>query len=190
MNNSNNNIVQRLIWLDLEMTGLQISKDRIIEIATIITDNQLNIIAEGPVFTITQENKLLNSMDKWNTKQHTKSGLIERVNASNILEEEAENKTLEFLKKHLNETESPMCGNSIGTDRAYLKKYMPTLEKFFHYRNIDISSIKELVARWYGASVVKGCEKQMKHRALDDIKDSINELKYYRDIVFKKISLS
>jgi oligoribonuclease len=176
---------KNLIWIDLEMTGLDPSKERIIEIATIVTDSELNIVAEGPVFAIHQPDSLLEAMDSWNTKQHNGSGLVARIKASTVTEAEAEAKTLEFLKQYLNEKVSPMCGNSVWQDRRFLNLYMPKLEQFFHYRMIDVSSVKELAKRWM-PQVCKGLKKQNKHLALDDIKDSIEELKYYREHFINK----
>lgn len=173
-----------LIWLDLEMTGLDFNNDRIIEIATVVTDGHLNLVAEGPVFAIKQPDALLDGMDKWNTKQHNKSGLVARVKASSVDEQEAEARTLEFLRQYVPAGVSPMCGNSICTDRRYLFQYMPTLEAYFHYRHIDVSTVKSLAQRWYGDTVVKGFKKSSAHLALDDIKESIEELKYYRQHVF------
>lgn len=173
-----------LVWLDLEMTGLEVAKERIIEIATIVTDPYLNIIAEGPVFAIHQSEDLLNNMDEWNTKQHHKSGLIARVKASEVTEEIAEKNTLEFLKKYVDKGESPLCGNSICLDRRFLLKYMPNLALYFHYRQIDVTSIKERVARWR-PDLLQALKKESKHLALDDIKDSINELLYYRQHFLK-----
>lgn len=169
-----------LIWLDLEMTGLNPDQDRIIEIATVVTDTQLEILAEGPVFAINQSDELLAGMDNWNTKQHGKSGLIERVKNSSVTEDEAMQKTIEFLKQYVPKNKSPMCGNSICQDRRFLWRYMPELESYFHYRNLDVSSVKELAKRWQ-PEVIKGFKKKSKHLALSDIIDSINELKYYRD---------
>lgn len=171
---------KNLIWLDLEMTGLDPDHDRIIEIATVVTDSHLEILAEGPVFAIKQNEELLEKMDKWNTKQHNKSGLIERVRNDSISENEAMEKTLEFLRKYVPSGKSPMCGNSICQDRRFLWRYMPELESFFHYRNLDVSTIKELAKRWK-PDIAKGFKKKSKHLALSDIIDSINELKYYRE---------
>lgn len=173
-----------LIWIDLEMTGLDFRKDRIIEIATIVTDGELNTIAEGPVFAIKQADGLLDGMDKWNTKQHNQSGLVARVKASDVDEQQAEAQTLAFLQQYVPPGVSPMCGNSICTDRRYLFEHMPILEAYFHYRHIDTSTIKELARRWYGDAVVKGFKKSSAHLALDDIKESIAELKYYRQHLF------
>jgi oligoribonuclease len=172
-----------LIWLDLEMTGLDFAKDRIIEIATIVTDAQLNVIAEGEVFAIHQSDDLLQNMDAWNTKQHGKSGLIARVKDSNVTEAKAEAKTLQFLKQHVNPRKSPLCGNSVCQDRRFLYRYMPELENFFHYRNLDVSTLKELAACWY-ANKIPEFKKESKHLALSDIYDSIAELKYYRERLF------
>ena len=172
-----------LIWLDLEMTGLDTTNDKIIEIATIITEKHLKILAEGPVIAIFQEKEILDAMDDWNTKQHTASGLVDRVINSKISENEAEQATLGFLQEHLDPGQSPMCGSSICQDRRFLARCMPELETFFHYRNLDVSTVKEIVKRWF-PSATKGVELERKHLALDDIKDSISELKYYREKVF------
>jgi len=169
-----------LIWIDLEMTGLVPEDDVIIEIATVVTDANLNVLAEGPSLAIHQENKHLDSMDEWNTRQHTKSGLIQKVKESKISLNEAEKQTLDFLVQYVDSGTSPMCGNSICQDRRFLYIYMPKLEKFFHYRHIDVSTLKELAVRWK-SDVVSTSFKQSKHLALSDIYDSINELKYYRE---------
>ena len=169
-----------LIWIDLEMTGLVPEKDIIIEIATVVTDAYLNVLAEGPSLAIHQDNKHLDSMDEWNTRQHTKSGLVQRVKESEISVNEAEKQTLDFLMKYVDPGASPMCGNSICQDRRFLYNYMPKLENFFHYRHIDVSTIKELAVRWK-PEVVTTSFKQSKHLALSDIYDSINELKHYRE---------
>ncbi len=168
-----------LIWIDLEMTGLVPEKDVIIEIATVVTDANLNLLAEGPALVIAQSDTLLAGMDEWNTKQHTRSGLIKRVRESNISTQQAEFQTLEFLKKYLNIGKSPMCGNTICQDRRFLYNYMPKLEQFFHYRHIDVSTLKELAKRW-NPSVTMEFEKDSTHLALADIYDSIDELKHYR----------
>jgi oligoribonuclease len=174
----------KLVWIDLEMTGLDPEKERIIEMATIITDSELNTVAEGPVIAINQPDSLLDAMDEWCTKTHGASGLTQRVKESNVIEAEAEQITLEFLKEHLSAGESPLCGNSIGQDRRFLVKYMPELEGFFHYRNLDVSTIKELARRWR-PDVLNGVKKKGSHLALDDIRDSINELRHYRETFFK-----
>jgi len=169
-----------LIWIDLEMTGLVPEKDIIIEIATVVTDADLNVLAEGPSLAIHQDNKYLESMDEWNTRQHTKSGLVQRVKESEISVNEAEKQILDFVMKYVDPDTSPMCGNSICQDRRFLYNYMPKLEKFFHYRHIDVSTLKELAVRWK-PDVVSNSFKQSKHLALSDIYDSINELKHYRE---------
>ena len=172
-----------LIWIDLEMTGLNPEKDRIIEMATIVTDSRLNIVAEGPVFAIHQSDELLNGMDSWNTKQHHSSGLVARVKASTVTEAEAENATLEFLRTYVAAGKSPMCGNTVYQDRRFLTRYMPDLEKYFHYRLLDVSTLKELAMRW-APRVYSGLVKESKHLALDDIRESVEELKYYREKLF------
>lgn len=175
---------ENLIWIDLEMTGLEPKTDVIIEIATIVTDSDLNILAEGPMLAIHQTDEILDGMDEWCTNQHGKSGLTQRVKDSQVTEAQAEAQTVEFLKQYLEAGASPMCGNSIGQDRRFLNKYMPELEAFFHYRNLDVSSLKELAKRWK-PEVAKGVVKKGSHLALDDIKDSIEELKYYREHFIK-----
>ncbi|MCK2151025.1 MULTISPECIES: oligoribonuclease [Marinobacter] len=174
----------RLVWIDLEMTGLDPEKERIIEMATIITDSELNVVAEGPVIAVHQPDSLLDAMDEWCTNTHGASGLTKRVKESTIDEAQAEQQTLEFLQQHLEAGKSPLCGNSIGQDRRFLVKYMPRLEGFFHYRNLDVSTIKELARRWR-PDVLAGVKKQGSHLALDDIRDSISELRHYRDTFFK-----
>lgn len=171
---------QNLVWLDLEMTGLEPDRDRIIEIATIVTDKDLNVLAEGPVLAIHQSDDLLNNMDKWCTKTHQKSGLTDRVRTSSIDEVRAEKETLKFLRKYLKKGQSPLCGNSIHQDRRFLERYMPKLDQFFHYRLIDVSTLKELAKRW-APELEKNFKKHNKHQALEDIKESIEELKYYRE---------
>jgi len=168
-----------LIWIDLEMTGLNPDIDLIIEMATIVTDKELNILAQGPVIAVHQSEAALAAMDDWNQAHHGASGLIERVRASTISDAEAEAMTLDFLRQWLPERTSPMCGNTIGQDRRFLYRYMPTLEAFFHYRSIDVSTLKELAARW-APELKQGFQKQAKHQALDDIIESIEELRYYR----------
>lgn len=179
-----NKIANNLIWIDLEMTGLDPRHDRIIEMATVVTDEQLNVIAEGPVFAIHQSDELLNGMDDWNTNQHNKSGLVQRVKESVITEEMAQARMIEFLRQHTVEGKSPMCGNSIWQDRRFLSAYMPDLEKYFHYRMIDVSTLKELALRW-APTIYNGFKKDSAHLAMSDIHDSINELKYYRENLLK-----
>ncbi len=173
-----------LIWIDLEMTGLDTQKDAIIEIATVITDKDLNIITDGPVFAIHQSDELMNGMDAWNTRQHGNSGLTERVKNSRIDYQTAEQKTLDFLKQYIGKGKSPMCGNSICQDRRFMARLMPELEDYFHYRNLDVSTLKELSSRWY-SDVHKGFKKNTKHLALEDVYDSINELIYYREMILQ-----
>lgn len=170
---------QNLIWIDLEMTGLDPQTDHIIEIATIMTDAQLNILAEGPVYAIHQSDTVLESMNSWCIKQHGESGLTERVKASTTTLEEAEQSTLTFLAKWVAKGQSPMCGNSICQDRRFLAKSMPGLEQYFHYRNLDVSTLKELAKRWR-PELLAQLTKNSAHLALEDIKDSIDELKFYR----------
>ncbi len=178
------NTSQRLIWIDLEMTGLDTDNDQIIEIATIVTDENLNILAEGPVLTVHQPDTVLNAMDEWNTRQHGQSGLIERVRRSSKSARDVELETLEFLKKWVDAKKSPMCGNSICQDRRFMHRLMPELEQFFHYRNLDVSSIKELARRWR-PELMAGLKKDSSHLALDDVRDSIRELRYYREYFFR-----
>lgn len=176
--------LNRLVWLDLEMTGLNVEKDVIIEIATVVTDAQLNIVAEGPAMAIYYPDPFLAEMDEWNVKHHTKSGLITAVETSTITPEMAEQLTLDFLRQHVEPGVSPICGNSVWQDRRFISKYMPTLEKFFHYRHIDVSSIKELARRWKPEIVVKK-EDSSAHRALSDVLESIAELRHYRELWLK-----
>lgn len=172
-----------LIWIDLEMTGLDTVNDEIIEIATIVTDSQLNELAVGPVISIHQTEARMAQMDEWNQKQHGKSGLTKRVLASHYTCAMAEQETIEFLQKYVPAGSSPMCGNSICQDRRFMARQMPLLEAYFHYRNLDVSTIKELAKRWYPA-VAGGFEKESEHLALSDIRDSISELQYYRAKLF------
>ena len=173
-----------LIWIDLEMTGLDTVQDEIIEIATLVTDSQLNVIAEGPMLAIHQPDELLDAMDEWNTRQHGKSGLTQRVKDSTLSAQVAERMTLEFLAQHVDAGASPMCGNSICQDRRFMARLMPELEEFFHYRNLDVSTLKELGKRW-APQVMAGYKKESSHLAMNDIKDSIAELQYYREHLFK-----
>jgi oligoribonuclease len=169
-----------LIWIDLEMTGLNTETDYIIEIATVVTDSDLNIIGEGPVIAIHQDDAILAAMDEWNTRQHGRSGLVERVRSSTFDERTAERLTLDFLKEVVPPGKSPMCGNSICQDRRFLARHMPELERYFHYRNLDVSTLKELARRW-SPSICEGFTKESTHQALNDVRDSIRELQYYRD---------
>lgn len=177
---------KHLIWIDLEMTGLDTLNDTIIEIATIVTDSELNILAEGPVFAIHTPDIVLNSMDDWNTRQHGQSGLIDRIRRSNVTMAQAETETIAFLSKYVESGRSPMCGNSICQDRRFLARQMPTLEQFFHYRNLDVSTVKELAYRWR-PDILSSFEKKGNHLALDDIRDSIRELRHYKEHFFKFI---
>ena len=169
-----------LVWIDMEMTGLDPDNDRIIEVAAVVTDMELNILAEGPVFAIHQPDAVLNKMDSWNKGTHGKSGLIDRVKATSITEAEAEEALVAFLKRYVPAGKSPMCGNSICQDRRFMARGMPKLEAFFHYRNLDVSTLKELCRRWK-PELVKGFKKHQKHTALADILESVEELRYYRE---------
>ena len=175
---------ENLVWMDLEMTGLDPEVERILEIATIITDSSLNVIAEGPALYVSQPQSLLDAMDEWNTSHHTASGLVARVQAEGISEAEAEQQTLAFIQQYVELGRSPLCGNSISQDRRFLVKYMPRLETHLHYRNIDVSTIKELAVRWR-PDVHKAVKKQGTHRAVDDIRESIDELQIYRAQFFQ-----
>lgn len=172
-----------LIWVDLEMTGLDLRKEVIIEMATLVTDSELNVLAEGPNLIIHQSDEILNAMNEWNTNQHTKTGLVDAVRKSTTTIEQAQQQTLDFLKQYVNPQKSPMCGNSICTDRQFLKKYAPELEAYFHYRHIDVSTLKELAKRWNKSIAVE--KKASTHRALDDIRESVNELVHYRRELLK-----
>ncbi len=176
-----------LVWIDMEMTGLDPEQHVIIEIATIVTDGHLNIVAEGPAYAIRQPDEALAAMDEWNTRQHTASGLVERVKASAITEAQAEAETLAFLTRYLAPQASPLCGNSIMLDRRFLLRYMPKLEAFFHYRNLDVSTVKELAKRWR-PEIAKNLNKQGQHLALADIRESIAELVYYREHFFDTVN--
>lgn len=169
-----------LIWLDMEMTGLEPERDRIIEIAVVITDSQLDVVAEGPVIAVHQPEEVLDAMDEWNRNTHGGSGLTERVRRSTIGEAAAEAQMLAFLQQYVPQRASPMCGNSICQDRRFLARYMPKLEAWFHYRNLDVSTLKELAKRWR-PDVYQGVNKQGKHEALSDIHESIGELRHYRE---------
>ena len=173
-----------LIWIDMEMSGLNSDSDHILEVAMVITDSQLNVVAEAPVLVVSQLDSVLENMDKWNKSTHTKSGLIDKVKASKQAESEVEADMLTFLQKHVSPKISPMCGNSICQDRRFLARSMPQLESYFHYRNLDVSTLKELVKRWK-PDIIPGLTKQGKHEALADIYDSIAEMKYYREHFIK-----
>ena len=173
-----------MIWIDLEMTGLDTQRDYIIEIASIVTDKNLNIIDDGPNLVINQPDEVLNSMDQWNTDHHNNSGLTQKVRESNITESIAERQTIEFLSKYVPKGVAPLCGNTICQDRRFLARCMPRLESFCHYRSIDVTSIRELGKRWYFEDI-DNFQKNSNHRALDDIRDSIEELRYYRKTIFK-----
>src|SRR5207245_11634294 len=177
-----------LIWIDMEMTGLQPDSDRIIEIALLVTDAQLATVAEGPVMVIHQPDEVLEAMDAWNKATHAKTGLIERVRSAQLTEAQAERAALEFLGRHVPASVSPMCGNSICQDRRFLARWMPQLEDYFHYRNLDVSTLKELCKRWQ-PELAKGWVKQGKNEALADIYESIDELKYYREHFIKSTSI-
>ncbi|MBX2846678.1 MAG: oligoribonuclease [Acidiferrobacterales bacterium] len=169
-----------LVWMDLEMTGLDPEKDRIIEMATIITDGDLRVIDEGPVIVLNQPQDLLDGMDEWNTRTHNKTGLVQKVKSSRITERQAEIETLDFIQRHTVKNRAPLCGNSICQDRRFLYKYMPELSEWLHYRNVDVTSFKEMARHW-SPSILSGYEKRASHQALDDIKESIEELRYYRN---------
>lgn len=175
---------ERLVWIDLEMTGLDVTKESIIEIATVVTDGELNIVAQGPNLAINVEESLLAGMDEWNTSHHTSSGLVERVRQEGVSIEEAEERTLQFLQEWVPEGRAPLCGNSVWNDKKFMEKEMPKLVEHLHYRMIDVSTVKELARRWYPA--VGRYEKKGAHLALDDILESIEELRYFRSKVFKE----
>lgn len=173
-----------LIWIDMEMSGLSPENDRIIEVALVVTDSQLNVLAEAPVLVVSQPEAVLDGMDSWNKSTHAKSGLIDKVKASRLNEAEVETRMTTFLQEHVLPGVSPMCGNSICQDRRFLARWMPQLEAYFHYRNLDVSTLKELVKRWK-PEIAAGLTKQCKHEALADIYDSITEMKYYREHFIK-----
>lgn len=173
----------RLIWLDMEMTGLNPELERIIELAIVITDANLNTVAQAPVWVIHQSDEVMAGMDAWNQKTHGNSGLIERVKASTLTEADVEQLALDFIKEYIGAGKSPMCGNSIGQDRRFMVRYMPSLEKHFHYRNLDVSTLKELARRWH-TKIYDGFKKKTLHTALADVHESIDELKYYREHLF------
>ncbi|MCW8963187.1 MAG: oligoribonuclease [Gammaproteobacteria bacterium] len=170
---------ENLIWIDLEMTGLDTFNDSIIEIATIVTDKHLNILAEGPVYAIQTPEEVLDGMDEWNTRQHGQSGLVERIRTSGVSMDKAEQDTIEFLTQYVPAGASPMCGNSICQDRRFMARLMPDLEAYFHYRNLDVSTLKELASRWR-PEVLSGFSKKGSHLAMDDVRESIAEMLYYR----------
>jgi len=169
-----------LVWLDLEMTGLDVDQDYILEIATVVTDSDLNVLAEGPVIAIHQSDEVLANMNPWCVKQHGESGLVDRVKASDFTVEQAEQQTLDFIKQYVPADQSPLCGNSVHQDRHFMYRYMPELANYFHYRNLDVSTLKILAQRW-APEVYKGMTKESTHLALQDILDSIEELRYYRE---------
>ncbi|TAL84163.1 MAG: oligoribonuclease [Candidimonas sp.] len=175
---------QRLVWLDMEMTGLDPEKERIIEVAIVVTEPDLTLVAQAPVLVIHQNDALLDAMDKWNQSTHGKSGLIAKVKASTLTEAEAEDQLLAFLAQHVPSGKSPLCGNTISQDRRFMVKYMPRLEAYFHYRNLDVSTLKELSLRWK-PEVYKSFVKKSRHEALADIYESIDELKHYREHFIK-----
>ena len=173
-----------LAWIDLEMTGLDPEKHHIIEIACLVTDSNLNIVAEGPELAIFQDEDILSLMNEWNVKQHTSSGLVEKIKSSDISIKEAEDECLKFFQSHIKQHKSPLCGSSVSHDRRFLIKHMPKLANHFHYRHIDVSSFKEVIKRWYPEE--DEFKKASSHRAMDDIKESVNELKFYREKLFIK----
>ena len=184
MAQSNLSKADNLVWLDLEMTGLDPRVDRILEVATIVTDANLNVLAEGPVIAVHQPDAVLDAMNEWCVETHGRTGLTERVRQSKVSEAEAERLTLEFLKQHVEPGKSPMCGNTIGQDRRFLFDYMSELHDFFHYRNLDVSTLKELARRWK-PELLDGLSKEGSHKAIEDIRESIDEMKYYREHFIK-----
>ncbi|SUA94726.1 Oligoribonuclease [Oligella urethralis] len=174
----------RLVWLDMEMSGLDPETERVLEVAVVVTESDLTVVAEGPVLAIHQPDEILNAMDEWNTTTHARTGLTERVRASTINEAEAEQQLIAFLSQYVNKGTSPLCGNTVSQDRRFMFKYMPEFERFFHYRTLDVSTLKELARRWY-PEVYRGVVKKGRHEALADIYESIEELKHYRDNFLK-----
>ena len=183
--NKKSDTPKKLVWMDLEMTGLDSDRDVIIEMATLITDLELNVIAEGPEIVIQRPKELFETMDSWNREHHTKSGLWDKVVSSEVTQDQAEKMTVNFLKKHIGPRESPLCGNSIWQDRRFIAKHMKALDSYLHYRLIDVSTVKLIGKIWYPSDTEQSKEKQSAHRALDDIKESIEELKQYRQLIFK-----
>ncbi len=173
-----------MVWMDLEMTGLDPNVDRIIEIATIVTDSELNLIEEGPVLAVKQPPELLAGMDDWNQQHHSASGLLDRIKQQGVSEKEAEATTLAFIEKHVEENQAPLCGNTIWQDRRFLSRYMPAIEQYLHYRLIDVSTVKELARRWR-PQVADGVVKKNEHTALADIRESIEELRFYKEHLFR-----
>jgi oligoribonuclease len=173
-----------LVWIDMEMSGLDPDRDRVLEIALVVTDKNLDVVEEGPVLVVHQDDAVLNAMDNWNKSTHGKSGLIDKVKASTLTEAEVEQRVLAFMKRHVGERQSPMCGNSICQDRRFMARHMPKLEAYFHYRNLDVSTLKELAARWR-PELKEGFKKANSHTALADIQESIAELRYYRENFIK-----
>ena len=174
----------RLVWLDMEMSGLDPETERVLEVVVVVTESDLTVVAEGPVLAIHQPDEILNAMDEWNTTTHARTGLTERVRASTITEAEAEQQLIAFLSQYVNKGTSPLCGNTVSQDRRFMFKYMPEFERFFHYRTLDVSTLKELARRWY-PEVYRGVVKKGRHEALADIYESIEELKHYRDNFLK-----
>ena len=174
----------RLVWLDMEMSGLDPETERVLEVAVVVTESDLTVVAEGPLLVIHQPDEILNAMDEWNTTTHARTGLTERVRASTITEAEAEQQLIAFLSQYVNKGTSPLCGNTVSQDRRFMFKYMPEFERFFHYRTLDVSTLKELARRWY-PEVYRGVVKKGRHEALADIYESIEELKHYRDNFLK-----
>ena len=174
-----------LVWMDLEMSGLDARKERILEIAVVVTNAELEVLAEGPELVVHQPEEILAAMDPWNTEHHTESGLVERVRASTVSEADAEAQVLAFIEQHCEKGASPLCGNSIGQDRRFIVRYMPRIDAHLHYRNVDVTTIKELARRWHPEAFEKRPNKKGLHRALEDIRESIEELRWYREHVFK-----